>query len=70
MSALKRKQPWPLGVDKGQSHLMQTKSGHIQMLGYVVGDCFYTPDIGQDKWEIWNLSDVIPVENGVAAPQS
>ena len=70
MPALKRKQSWPLGIDKGNNNWMQTKSGHIQMVGHVVGDYFYTPDIGRDKWEIWNLSDVIPVKNGVAAPKS
>jgi hypothetical protein len=61
IAALKRKQPWPLGVDKGQSKLMQTKSGQIQMLGQVIGEYFYTPDIGRDNWEIWNLSDLMPV---------
>jgi hypothetical protein len=70
MSALKRNQPWPLGVNKGQSKFMQTQSGQIQMLGHVVGDCFYTPDIGHDKWEIWNFIDVMPVENSVDAIQS
>lgn len=60
-TALKRKQPWPLGVHKGPNTFMQTHNGHVQMLGHVVGNYFYTPDIGQDKWEIWNLSDVMPV---------
>lgn len=60
MAALKRKQPWPLGVDKGPCKFMQTKNGQIQMIGHVVGDYFYTPDIGRDKWEIWSLSDLIP----------
>ena len=62
LAALKRKQPWPLGVNKGQSKLMQTQSGQIQMLEHVVGDYFYTPDISQDKWEIWKLSDLIPMD--------
>lgn len=63
MEALKRKQNWPLGVDKGVNVLMQTKSGQLQMLGYCVGDYFYTPDIGKDKWEIWNLSELVTVKN-------
>jgi hypothetical protein len=60
--ALKRKQPWPLGVHKGPNTLMQTRNGYIQMLGHVVGSYFYTPDIGQDKWEIWRFSDLMLVE--------
>jgi hypothetical protein len=61
MAALKRKQNWPLGVDKGVRVLMQTKSGQLQMLGYSVGEYFYTPDVGKDKWEIWALSDLSAV---------
>ncbi|AMJ98568.1 hypothetical protein [Alteromonas macleodii] len=61
MAALKRKQNWPLGVDKGKRVLMQTSSGQLQMLGHCVGDYFYTPDIGVDKWEVWKLSDLTPV---------
>jgi hypothetical protein len=67
MSALKRKQNWPLGVDKGQLNLKTTKSGQIQMLGHTVGDYFYTPDIGKDKWEIWKVSDLVPVPKSPSA---
>jgi hypothetical protein len=63
MSALKRKQNWPLGVEKGARILMQTKSGQLQMLGYCVGEYFYTPDIGKDKWEVWSLSDLSSVSS-------
>lgn len=58
MGALKRKQPWPAGVDKGARTVMQTQDEQILMGGYVVEEFFYTPDIGRDKWEIWNLSDL------------
>lgn len=34
MAALKRKQNWPLAVDKDKRVLMQTSSGQLQMLGY------------------------------------
>ena len=61
MAALKRKQNWPLGVEKGARVLMQTKSGQLQMLGHCVGEYFYTPDIGKEKWGIWNLSDLSTV---------
>lgn len=63
MSALKRKQNWPLGVEKGARVLMQTKSGQLQMLGYCMGEYFYTPDIGKDKWEVWSLSDLSSVSS-------
>lgn len=64
MPALKRNQNWPLGVEKGVSVLMQTKNGQLLMLGNCVGDYFYTPDNGKDKWEIWLLSDlsVVPTQ--------
>lgn len=61
MAALKRKQNWPLGVDKGKRVLMQTSCGQLLMWGHCVGDYFYTPDIGVDKWEVWKLSDLTPV---------
>lgn len=67
MSALKRKQNWPLGVEKGVRVLMQTKSGQLQMLGHCVGEFFYTPDIGKDKWEIWNLFDLSIVPSSKSA---
>lgn len=67
MAALKRKQNWPLGVEKGVMVLMQTKSGQLQMLGYCVGDCFYTPDIGKDKWEVWDLSELVTVKTNKLA---
>lgn len=70
MAAIKRKQPWPLGVNKGPTKLMQTKSGHILMSGHVVGDYFYTPDIGEDRWEIWSLSDLVPAKKPLAQTQS
>lgn len=58
MAAVKRKQPWPLGVCKGPTQLMQTKNGSTLMLGHVIGEYFYTPDVGKDKWEVWKLSDL------------
>lgn len=67
MAALKRKQNWPLGGPKGARVLMQTQSGELQMLGYCVGEYFYTPDIGKDKWEIWNLSDLSSVPTNKTA---
>jgi hypothetical protein len=62
MPSLRSKQSWPLGVNKGPNKLMLTKRGQTQMLGHIVGDYFYTPDIGKDKWEVWGLSDLTPVE--------
>lgn len=67
MPALKRKQNWPLGVEKGPSQLRQTKSGHILMVGHIIGDYFYTPDEGADKWEIWKLSDLTEANNSSVA---
>tara|TARA_Y100001934_G_C12369775_1_gene785623 strand:- start:1092 stop:1295 length:204 start_codon:yes stop_codon:yes gene_type:complete len=58
MPALKRKQDWPVGIAKGKRVLMQASGGHLLMLGHCVGDCFYTPDIGVDKWEVWKLSEL------------
>ena len=62
MPAIKRKQPWPPGVTKGKSSVMQTASGAVIMLGHAIGEYFYTPDEGKDRWEIWQLSDLVPVE--------
>lgn len=67
MAALKRKQNWLLGVEKGVRVLMHTESGQLQMLGHCVGEYFYTPDIGKDKWEIWNLSDLSTVPSRKSA---
>lgn len=62
MPAIKRKQSWPLGVSKGPTQLMQTKSGQILMSGHVIGDYFYTPDEGVDKWEIWQMDNLVPAQ--------
>lgn len=62
MFSVQRDQPWPIGVNKGPTNLMQTNCGNIVMLGHVIGDYFYTPDIGKDKWEIWSLSDLMPIK--------
>lgn len=62
MAAIKRKQRWPLGVSRGSTQLMQTKSGSILMWGHVIGEYFYTPDVGEDRWEIWRLSDLAPAQ--------
>jgi hypothetical protein len=70
MPALKRNQNWPLGLEKGimlLMLLMQTKGEQILMLGYCVNDYFYTPDIGKDKWEIWNLSELFTVSKHKSA---
>lgn len=63
MAALRRKQKWPLGVAKGPVCLMQTKRGSTLMNGHVVGDHFYTPDVGNDRWEVWALTDLNAVES-------
>jgi hypothetical protein len=65
MPSLRSKQSWPLGVNKGPNLLMLTKRGQTQMLGHVVGDYFYTPDVGKDKWEVWALSDLTLIEAGI-----
>ena len=63
MAAIKRKQSWPLGVSKGPTQLMQTMSGQILMSGHVIGDYFYTPDVGKDRWEIWSMANLVPAKN-------
>lgn len=60
MAKIKRQQDWPLNCVKSKKTLMKTKDGALFMLGHIVDDLFYTPDLGFDKWEVWELSDLVP----------
>lgn len=59
MIPVKRNQTLPLDVDKSKgTRMLIADNGALMMLGYFFGKCFYTPDLGKDNWEVWDLSNV------------